>query len=134
MSANLATIEVAVYYALDRSSYYNPEAWVLYIDDPATQRSLHRLVYQPGARRFATVEGRYGCHPRELPRYKERRFVGSTDKSKVAEARNAIQQSKVLQSAGSHTWVIDVLQDLQQRGYARLVWRWMEWFEYNRKS
>ncbi|KAI4232603.1 MAG: hypothetical protein LQ349_004902 [Xanthoria aureola] len=116
MSAKLATIEVAVYYPLDRSSYYKPEAWVIYIDDPATQPSLHRLVYQPGARRFATVEGRYGCHPRELRRYKERRFVGYIEKNKMAEARNTIQQSKVLQHAGSHTWVIDVLQDLQQKG------------------
>ncbi|KAI4100194.1 MAG: hypothetical protein LQ339_005600 [Xanthoria mediterranea] len=135
MSENRATIEVAVYYPLDRSSCLNPDAWVLYIDDPATQQSLHRLVYQPGSgRRFATVEGRYGCHPRELPRYKERRHVGYIDPRKVAEARNAIQQSRVWQSAGSHKWVIDVLEDLQQRGYARLVWRWMEWFDYNRNS
>ncbi|CAL8579991.1 hypothetical protein XPA_005724 [Xanthoria parietina] len=134
MSENRATIEVVSYYPLDTSNYYNPDAWVIYIDDPATHQSLHRLVYQPGARRFATVEGRYGCHPRELPRYKERRHVGYIEKNKMAEARNAIQQSMVCQHTGSHTWVIDVLQDLQRRGCARLVWRWMEWFDYNRNS
>ena len=57
------------------------------------------------------------------------------DRYGAAFSKPYLTDTDVVQNhTGSHTWVIDVLQDLQRRGCARLVWRWMEWFDYNRNS
>ncbi|KAI4256156.1 MAG: hypothetical protein L6R42_006369 [Xanthoria sp. 1 TBL-2021] len=133
--SDLATLEVAIYHPLDRTNYLNPDTWVLYIDDPATQESLHRIVYQAGdTSRHATVEARYGCRPRELPRYKERILVGYMDKDNMAKARNEIQGVEVFRNAGSQTWVMDVLEVLREKGYVRLGWKGMEWLRDLRRG
>ncbi|KAL8923503.1 MAG: hypothetical protein Q9172_003110 [Xanthocarpia lactea] len=113
------TISVAIYYPLDQSNYLNPTTWMLYINDPATQTSLHRIVYQPGDKTYhPTIEARYGAHPTYMRRYKEIIPVGHIVNEKMALARNEIQGVKVRKNTGSQTWVMDVLKSLEKEGYA----------------
>ncbi|KAL8724522.1 MAG: hypothetical protein Q9166_007899 [cf. Caloplaca sp. 2 TL-2023] len=132
--AHHASLWVSTYYPSSHDLAINhntPDHWAIYIDDPNGQESLHQVVY-PFAHTHnydATVEARYGIHPRSLRRhqYKERILVGYISGEKIAKARNEIQGVEVWRNARSQTWVMDVLKVLGEKGYAVLKWKEMDY-------
>ncbi|KAL8834637.1 MAG: hypothetical protein Q9176_007386 [Flavoplaca citrina] len=134
---DLATFEIALHYGpRDPQKHYNPDAWSIYICDPATQTtSLHRLAYTSrdrfGNEWHPAVEARYDTHPGEMKRYKEREFLGWVAEGKtVARVRSEIARVGVGRR-DSHDWVKEVVRVLREKELIVVRWKGRMWLDNN---